>query len=86
MKYILLILSMMLTFNVNASYEQQYKNAPNTDTFIVLKAQKRMKWLENQLFALKYKINNKTATSYDKALYKKYLSEYDYLLHKYGTR
>lgn len=85
MKTLILIFLLSLSFNTFAAdYSKQYRNAPPSNAFIVLKAQKRMNWLLDAIYVIEYKIKTNTATKYEYALYNKFKEEYIYLTSQYG--
>jgi len=86
MKTLLLILSLIISFNVNsADYANQYKNAPSTDNYIMLQSQSRIRELSSQILKLENLMKYRKATPYQIALHKKLLAEYNYLSTKYGN-
>jgi len=86
MKMILLVLTLMLSFNVfPANYSNQYKNAPSTDTYIVFQAHARMRVLKSEIFKIEKMAKFNKASSYHLALLKKMTEEYNYLYSKYGN-
>ena len=85
MKSILILLSLIVSLNVNASnYANQYKDAPSSDIYIMLQTQNRMRELKSQILKLENLMKFNKATPYDIALHKKLLDEYKYLYTKYG--
>ena len=87
MKTLLLVLTLIVSLNANASdYANQYKDAPSSDTYIMLQTQNRMRELKSQILKLESLIKFNKATSYHIALYKKLLVELKYLSTKYGNK
>jgi len=87
MKTILLILSLIVSLNANASdYVNQYKDAPSSDTYIMLQTDNRMRELKSQILKLENLMKFNKATPYQMSLHKKLLTEYKYLSIKYGNK
>lgn len=87
MKTLLLVLSLIISLNVNASdYANQYKNAPPSDNYITLQAQTRMRELKSQIFKIESMIKYNKASAYQIELCKKLSDEYKYISTKYGNK
>jgi len=87
MKTLLIILSFIISLNISASdYANQYKNAPSSDTYIMLKSQTRIRELKSQILKIENLMKFNKATPFQITLYKQLLIEYKYLSTKYGNK